>query len=111
MVSNTYIWMENGKGVTCNGFWELEEQGREKVSRVRVSGGSKEKAKGVTCNGFRVLGGSNGKGVTCNSFWGFGGKEKKMSHVTASGGWREKGKVSHVTVSGVRRKQWKRCHM
>ena len=119
--------------VTVSGVWE----GREKVSHVTVSGvwGKKgegvtcnfgEKGKGGTCNGFWGGWKEEGKGVTCNGFWGVGRSMEKVSHVTVSGVWGEKGKVSHVMVSGVMggkgegvtcygfwglQGQGKRCHM
>ena len=60
-----------GKGVTCYGFWGLEEEGkrchmlrflgfggrREKVSHVTVSGDWRDKGNGVTCYGFWGLNG------------------------------------------------------
>ena len=60
-------------------------------------------------------------------FWGLGGTREKVSRVTVSGVWEDKGKgvtcngfcglggtrgkVSHVTVSGAWERRRKKCHM
>ena len=66
------VWEDKGKCVTCNGFCGLGGGwGREKVSRVTVSGVCGE-GQGKTVSRVTVSvvceGVVQGKGVTCNGF-------------------------------------------
>jgi hypothetical protein len=67
-------WREEGKAVTCYGFWGLEGQRK-------------------SCHMLRFLGiGTTGEKLSHVTVSGVWREKGKVSHVTVSGDWRAKGK-------------------